>query len=103
PAVRDAAWPRSDIDRFLLAGLEAHGAKPVADADRSTLLRRVCFDLIGLPPCAEEVEAFANDPSPRAFEAVVDRLLASPRFGERWGRHWLDVARFGETSGRTNN
>ncbi len=103
PQVRNASWPRSDSDRFLLAGMEARGVRPVADADHYALLRRVYFDLIGLPPSPEEVEAFAGNPSPREFEAVVDRLLASPHFGERWGRHWLDVARYGETSGRQNN
>src|SRR5262245_2223044 len=103
PTVQRTTWPRSDIDRFVLARLEARGLRPVADADRHTLLRRVYFDLIGLPPAPEEVEAFAADSSPRAFEAVVDRLLASPRFGERWGRYWLDVARYAETSGRQVN
>ncbi|MBN9518234.1 PSD1 domain-containing protein [bacterium] len=103
PAVKDAAWPRSDIDRFLLAALEAKGLHPVADAQPATLIRRVYLDLTGLPPTAEEVEAFAADASPKAFETVVDRLLASPRFGERWGRHWLDVARYAETSGKTAN
>jgi cytochrome c553 len=103
PTVRDTRWPRADSDRFLLAGLEARGLQPVADADHYTLLRRVYFDLIGLPPTPEEVEAFAKNPSPQAFEAIVDRLLASPQFGERWGRHWLDVARYAETSGRQNN
>ena len=102
PAVKDAAWPQTDIDRFLLAALEAKGLAPVADADRHTLIRRVTFDLIGLPPTPEEVEAFVADASPDAFAKVVDRLLASPRFGERWGRHWLDVARFAESSGKTN-
>jgi hypothetical protein len=106
PAVKDAAWPRGDIDRFLVAGLEAKGLKPVADADPRTLLRRVTFDLIGLPPAPEEVEAFvkayAADPQ-AALESVVDRLLASPQFGERWGRHWLDVARYAESSGRSVN
>ena len=101
--MKDAAWPRSDIDRFLLAALEAKGLKPVADADRPTLLRRVTFDLIGLPPTPEEVEAFVADESPGAFEKVVDRLLASPPFGERWGRHWLDVARYAESSGKQVN
>ncbi|MBM4067535.1 MAG: DUF1549 domain-containing protein [Planctomycetes bacterium] len=105
PAVKDTAWPKSDIDRFLLAQLEAKGLKPVADADPSALLRRLYFDLIGLPPTAEEVEAFVKEPraKPQAIEAVVDRLLASPRFGERWGRHWLDVARYAESSGRSVN
>ena len=103
PAVRDAAWPRGDLDRFLLAKLEAKGLTPVADADRVTLLRRVTFDLTGLPPTPKEVNDFVTDPSARAFEAVVDRLLASPAFGERWGRHWLDVARYGESTGPSRN
>ena len=103
PAVKDAAWPRSEIDRFLLAGLEAKGLTPVGDAERHTLLRRVYFDLIGLPPAPEEVEAFLQDTSANALEKVVDKLLASPRFGERWGRHWLDVARFAESSGKAAN
>src|SRR5262245_15043439 len=106
PAVKDAAWPRGDIDRFLLAELETKGLKPVADADPRTLLRRLYFDLTGLPPKPEEVEAFAKEyaanPQP-ALEKVVDRLLASPQFGERWGRHWLDVARYAESSGRSVN
>ena len=102
PAVKRADWPRGDIDRFLLAALEARGLAPVADADRPRLLRRVTFDLIGLPPTPEELDAFLADDSPDAFAKVVDRLLASPRFGERWGRHWLDVARFAESSGKTN-
>jgi hypothetical protein len=99
PAVRDAAWPRTDLDRFILARLEAQGLRPVADADRVTLIRRATFDLVGLPPAPAEIDAFVNDPSPDAFARVVDRLLASPQFGERWGRHWLDVARFAESSG----
>jgi len=106
PAVRDAAWPRSDIDRFILAELETKGLKPVADADPRTLLRRVSFDLIGLPPTPGDLEAFvkSHEADPRAaLEAAVDRLLASPQFGERWGRHWLDVARYGESSGRSVN
>jgi hypothetical protein len=103
PAVKDAAWPKSDVDRFLLAGLEAKGLKPVADADRRTLIRRVYLDLIGLPPTPEQADDFANDPSPSALEKVVDRLLGSPHFGERWGRHWLDVARYAESTGKTVN
>jgi cytochrome c553 len=106
PAVKDAAWPRGDIDRFLLAGMEAKGLKPVADADARTLVRRLYFDLIGLPPAPEEVEEFVTAHAARpqaAVEEVVDKLLASPRFGERWGRHWLDVARYAESSGRTAN
>ena len=102
PSVQRADWPRGEIDRFLLAALEARGLTPVADADRSRLLRRATFDLIGLPPTPEEIDAFLADRSPDAFAIAVDRLLASPRFGERWGRHWLDVARFAESSGKTN-
>jgi hypothetical protein len=106
PGVRDTGWPRGPIDSFLLAGLEAKGLRPVADADPRTLIRRVYFDLVGLPPSPEEVEAFVRASaarSPGAFEGVVDRLLASPAFGERWGRHWLDVARYAESSGRAAN
>jgi hypothetical protein len=102
PAVKQTDWPRSDIDRFLLAALEARGLSPLADADRPRLLRRVTFDLSGLPPTPEELDAFLADGSSGAFAKVVDRLLASPRFGERWGRHWLDVARYAESSGKTN-
>lgn len=103
PAVADAAWPRGDVDRFLLAGLEAKKLAPVADADRATLIRRVTFDLTGLPPTPEEIAAFEADKSPDAFARVVDRLLAAPQFGEQWGRHWLDVARYGESTGPSRN
>ena len=102
PEVKRTEWPRGDTDRFLLATLEARGLTPIADAGRSRLLRRASFDLIGLPPTPEELDAFLADDDPEAFARVVDRLLASPRFGERWGRHWLDVARFAESSGKTN-
>jgi len=102
PPVKRADWPRGEIDRFLLAALEARGLTPLVDAGRSRLLRRVTFDLSGLPPTPEEIDAFLADDSPDAFAKVVDRLLASPRFGERWGRYWLDVARFAESSGKTN-
>jgi hypothetical protein len=102
PPVRRTDWPRGDLDRFLLATLEARALAPVADADRPRLLRRLTFDLSGLPPTPEELDAFLADKSPDAFAKVVDRLLASPRFGERWGRHWLDVARYAESSGKTN-
>jgi hypothetical protein len=95
--VRDTAWPASDIDRFVLARLEAKGLKPAPDADRATLGRRVYYDLTGLPPTPEEVDVFVRDTDPAAYEKLVDRLLASPQFGERWGRHWLDVARFAES------
>ena len=97
PEVADPSWPGNEIDRFVLAGLEAKALRPVADADRATLARRVAYDLVGLPPTPEEIDAFVNDASPTAFANLVDRLLASPRFGERWGRHWLDVVRFGES------
>jgi hypothetical protein len=103
PAVKDASWPRSDIDRFLLAALEAKGLAPVGDADRRALIRRAYLDLIGLPPTPEEVEAFVSDREPKAFEKVIDRLLAMPQFGERWGRHWLDVARYGESTSKERN
>jgi hypothetical protein len=103
PAVKNAAWARTDIDRYLLAGLEAKGLKPVGDADKSALIRRAYFDLIGLPPTPEEIDAFVNDNEPKAFEKVIDRLLAMPQFGERWGRHWLDVARYGESSSKERN
>jgi hypothetical protein len=103
PKIEDEAWPRSESDRYLLAALEAKGLKPVGDADKYTLLRRACFDLIGLPPSPEEVDSFVKDESPTAFETVVDRLLAAPQFGERWGRHWLDVSRFAESSGKQVN
>jgi hypothetical protein len=99
PSVANAAWLHCDVDRFLLARLEERKLQPAADAERATWLRRVTFDLIGLPPTPEEIDAFVNDASPQAHERVVDRLLASPHFGERWGRHWLDVARFAESSG----
>jgi hypothetical protein len=103
PKVKNSAWARTDIDRHILAGLEAKGLKPAADADKATLLRRVYFDLIGLPPAPEEVAAFLNDKSAQALEKVVDKLLASPQFGERWGRHWLDVARYAESTGKERN
>jgi cytochrome c553 len=101
PKVRNAGWARTPIDRFILAKLEAEGLHPVAPASRQALIRRATFDLIGLPPTPEEVEAFTNDPSPDAFTAVVDRLLASPHYGERWGRYWLDVARYAEDQAHT--
>jgi hypothetical protein len=96
PAVKEKSWAKTNIDRFVLAKLEAEGLKPVAGADRRTLIRRASLDLIGLPPSPEEVDAFVGDKSLNAYEKVVDRLLASPQYGERWGRHWLDVARYAE-------
>jgi len=97
PAVKDANWPRGEIDRFVLGTLEARGVRPAGDASPEVLVRRVYFDLVGLPPTPEEIDAFLADSSPDRLEKLVDTLLASPRFGERWGRHWLDVARFGES------
>ncbi len=99
PAVKRADWPRGDVDRFILSKLEEKGIEPAPPADGLTLLRRAYFDLIGLPPPAEEVDAFARGPSREAFEALVDRLLDSPRFGERWARRWLDLVRYAETLG----
>jgi mono/diheme cytochrome c family protein len=99
PAVKSTGWVRNPIDRFVLARLESRGLSPSAEADRRTLLRRLSFDLIGLPPTPEEVDAFLADSRPDAHERLVERLLASPRYGERWARHWLDVARFADTKG----
>jgi hypothetical protein len=99
PAARDASWCRTPVDRFIQAALEARDLRPNPDADRRTLIRRLSFDLLGLPPEPEEVEAFLADTQPAAYEELVDRLLASPRFGERWGRHWLDVARYADSDG----
>jgi hypothetical protein len=96
PAIKNEAWPRSVIDRFILAELEAHGMIPAAPADRRTLLRRASFDLTGLPPTPEQMDAFLQDDSPDAFARVVDQLLASPAYGERWGRHWLDIVRYAD-------
>ncbi|MEC9348679.1 MAG: DUF1549 domain-containing protein, partial [Planctomycetota bacterium] len=103
PLPSNGTWALGDIDRFILKSLEEKKLKPAEDADRATLIRRVTYDLTGLPPEPEEIDSFINDKSPRAFETVVDRLLASKRFGERWGRHWLDIARYGESTGRTRN
>lgn len=94
PTVQDASWPRSPIDQFLLARLESEGLAPAAPADKRTLIRRVTFDLTGLPPTPADVEAFLADDTPEAFAKVVDRLLDTPQYGERWARHWLDVMRY---------
>ncbi|MEX0715029.1 MAG: PSD1 and planctomycete cytochrome C domain-containing protein [Planctomycetaceae bacterium] len=99
PAVKNADWPRNDIDRFVLARLEAERIAPSPAADRHTLIKRLHYDLLGLPPTPAEVDAFVNDPAPDAYETLVDRLLASPHFGERWGRHWLDKARYADSDG----
>lgn len=103
PAVRRVDWPANAVDLFILHELEARGLSPSPEADRRTLIRRLYFDLWGLPPAAEEVSSFINDPANDAYEKLVDRLLDSPHFGERWGRHWLDVVRFGESQGFERN
>jgi hypothetical protein len=103
PKVKNARWSSQPIDRFLLADMEKARILPVADADRATLLRRVTLDLTGLPPTPDEIAAFQKDTSRDAYAKVVDRLLASPRFGERWARHWLDVARYADSVGRGRN
>ncbi len=96
PEGRDASWARTPIDRFVLARLAAKGLQPSPEADKRTLLRRLSYDLVGLPPSAAEIDAFASDASPEAYEKIVERLLDSPRFGERWGRYWLDLARYSD-------
>ena len=99
PSVHGSDWVRTPIDAFVLSTLEKHGLKPSPEADRRTLIRRLSFDLLGLPPAPEEVDAFAQDSRPFAYESLVDRMLASPHHGERWGRHWLDVVHYGDTHG----
>ncbi|HYE21424.1 MAG TPA: PSD1 and planctomycete cytochrome C domain-containing protein [Tepidisphaeraceae bacterium] len=99
PAVRDTSWPATDTDRFVLAKLESQRMRPAPPADKRTLIRRATFDLTGLPPTPAEVDAFLADESPTAFASVVDRLLASKAYGERWGRHWLDLVRYADTAG----
>ena len=96
PDINDRQWPSTAVDRFVLARLEAEGLRPVATAEKRVLIRRATFDLIGVPPTPEEVAAFVADDSPQAFATVVERLLDSPHYGERWGRYWLDLARYGE-------
>ncbi len=103
PAVKDTKWAKTEIDRFILANLEKEGLHPVKAASRRDLIRRAYLDLTGLPPTAEEITAFENDKAADAFAKVVDHLLASPHYGERWGRYWLDVARFGEDDYRSLN
>ena len=103
PAVKDKSWVRSPVDSFVLAALEAKGLTPAKQADKRTLIRRALYDLTGLPPTPDEVQSFLADNSPQAFSRVVDRLLASPRYGERWGRHWLDVARYADSNGLDEN
>ena len=97
PTVKDAGWAHNDVDRFILSRLESQGLVPVADAEPAALVRRLYFDLIGLPPTPAQLDDYLNDPSADRYEKLVDRLLAAPQFGQRWGRHWLDVARYGES------
>jgi hypothetical protein len=99
PSVQQTAWVKNAIDSFVLAKLEEKQIEPNKPADKLTLLRRATIDMTGLPPTEEEISAFLNDNSANAFEKVVDRLLASPAYGERWGRHWLDVARYADSDG----
>ena len=99
PAIKNQAWVKTPIDNFILAKLEEKRIAPASDADKRTLIRRATFDLTGLPPTPREIEVFVNDNAPNAFEKVVDRLLASPAYGERWGRHWLDLVRYADTAG----
>ena len=99
PVVSDSSWPRGDLDRFTLAKMESMGLKPSADGNKESLIRRVTYDLIGLPASPEEIDAFVNDTSAGAFTGLVDRLLESPHYGERWGRYWLDVVRYSDTAG----
>lgn len=103
PVVTDTQWPTSEIDAFVLARLESEGLRPAGDAPRGVLARRVSIQLTGLPPSPDELRAFLDDDSPLAYERLVDRLIASPRFGERWGRHWLDLARYADSNGLDEN
>lgn len=106
PAVADSGWAKSEIDKFIFAKLQAQGLKPVADAEPRTLVRRLYFDLTGLPPTPEQVDEFVAEAGRNrqtAVEKAVDQLLASPRFGERWGRYWLDIARYAESNGNADN
>jgi hypothetical protein len=103
PPVQNSAWPQSDLDRFILARLESSGVVPAPKADKRALIRRVTFDLTGLPPTPEEISAFLNDERPEAYSELIERLLSSPAYGERWGRHWLDVARYADSNGLDEN
>src|SRR5262249_4282711 len=99
PDVGSSNWPLGPIDRFILSRLEASGLHPAPEADRRVLIRRLTFDLLGLPPTVDESSAFLDDHEPSAYERPADRLLTSPHCGERWGRHWLDLVRYAETRG----
>jgi cytochrome c553 len=103
PAVKTEGWAKTDVDRFILANMEQAGLHPVRDADRPTLIRRIAFDLTGLPPTPDEVKAFVADTSPDAVKRVIDMYLDSPHYGEKWARHWLDVSRYAESSGKEVN
>lgn len=103
PPVQNSAWPQSDLDRFVLARLEAEGLSPAPKADKQALIRRVTFDLTGLPPTPAEISAFLNDERPKAYPELIERLLSSPAYGERWGRHWLDIARYADSNGLDEN
>jgi len=103
PSIRDTSWPKNDLDHFILAKLESRGLRPARDADRYTWLRRLSLDLTGLPPSPAQIMEFINDSSPQADEHVVDRLLASPAFGERWARHWLDLTGYADQIGTAND
>lgn len=103
PQVSNTSWPRNSLDQFILQRLQAAGLQPSPEADRQTLIRRLSFDLLGLPPSPESVEAFVADADPQAYEHLVDRLLNSPHYGEHWARHWLDIVRFGESQGFERN
>ena len=92
-------WPQTPIDNFVLSKLQEHGLRPAKQADRRTIIRRLYFDLIGLPPTPEEIAAFESDAQPNAYQRLVDRLLKSAHFGEKWARHWMDLVRYGETCG----
>src|SRR5262249_34746812 len=99
PEVNDTQWCKTPIDKFILSKLKERRIAPNGTADRRTLIRRAYFDLIGLPPTYEEVQSFIHDPSPDAYDRLIDRLLENSHYGERWARHWLDVARFAESHG----
>jgi mono/diheme cytochrome c family protein len=103
PSVKNIAWCRNEVDRFILAKMEAAAQKPAPEADRRTLIRRLTYDLTGLPPTPAEVAAFEQDAADGAYERVVDRLLKSPHYGEQWGRHWLDVVRYADTAGENTD
>jgi hypothetical protein len=99
PAINDSDWPRNQLDQFVLSKIREQKLSPSPEADRRTLIRRVTLNVIGLPPAPEDVSSFLGDKSTNAYEKLVDRLLASPRHGERWARHWLDTVHYGETHG----